>query len=130
MLVIRALRAVGYDMQKLIHEDMKRSPRRYPRRESRPDRNIDHRRVPNQMSYLDRYGKKLTTKVSRSTLAQWQPGDIVYWDLGGPLHTGIVSDSINEYGEPLVIHNIGLCAEEDRLTAWKIIGHYRFPLRQ
>jgi len=23
-----------------------------------------------------------------------------------------------------------LCAEEDRLTAWKIIGHYRFPVRR
>jgi uncharacterized protein YijF (DUF1287 family) len=128
--IIRALRAVGYDLQKLIHEDMQRSIASYPRRDKRIDPNIDHRRVPNQMAFLDRHGLVLTKTVSSSTLNQWQPGDIVFWDLGGPLHTGIVSDSINSYGEPLVIHNMGLCAEEDRLTAWKIIGHYRYPVNR
>ena len=132
--IVRALRAVGHDLQKLMHEDMKRNFSLYPSRKkwglTRTDRNIDHRRVPNQMVFFRRFGKELTREVSSKTLAQWQAGDIVCWDLtgkGGPPHTGIVSDQKNERGVPLVIHNLGGCREEDALTAWKITGHFRYP---
>ena len=131
--VIRALRAEGHDLQRLIHEDMKRHFALYPSRQKcglrRPDKNIDHRRVPNQMTFFRRKGRELTRKVSAQTLSQWKPGDIVCWDLGGPLHTGIVSDRKNARGVPLVIHNLAGCREEDALSAWKIIGHFRYPVR-
>src|SRR5687768_9589025 len=50
--VVRALRTAGYDLQKLMHEDMKANFGKYPKRYglSKPDPNIDHRRVPNQIT--------------------------------------------------------------------------------
>ncbi len=126
--VIRALRHAGYDLQRLIHEDMGKRFNTYPRREKSRDRNIDHRRCPNQIWFFKTYGKTLTNKVSAETLRHWQPGDIVYWKLDSGLdHTGVISDRKNSRGEPYVIHNLGRCAEEDVLMAWKIVGHYRYP---
>lgn len=130
--VVRALRAAGHDLQRLIHQDMKRNFRLYPRKWGlrRPDRNIDHRRVPNQMTFFGRRGQTLTREVSPRTRAQWRPGDIVCWKFDNGLdHTGIVSDKTNARGWPLVIHNLSVCAEEDALTAWRITGHFRYPKR-
>lgn len=130
--VVRALRGAGYDLQKLMHEDMKRNFRKYPQKWGlpRPDKNIDHRRVPNQMKFFSRFGQTLTTKVSAATLKTWQPGDIVCWDMqNGQLHTGVVSDGESPRGVPLVIHNGWICGEDDSLTRWKIIGHFRYPKR-
>lgn len=52
--VIRALRLCGYDLQQLIHEDMRNHFSSYPGKWglSRPDPNIDHRRVPNLMVFF------------------------------------------------------------------------------
>lgn len=126
--VIRALRHAGFDLQKMIHDDMQARFKTYPRRERRPDSNIDHRRCPNQMHYFRKFGKTLTNRVEQATLKHWQPGDIVYWKLDSGLdHTGILSNVRNGRGIPLVVHNLGRCAEEDVLTQWKIVGHFRFP---
>jgi uncharacterized protein YijF (DUF1287 family) len=128
--VVRALRGVGIDLQKLMHEDMKKNFRRYPQKWGleRPDKNIDHRRVPNQMRFFERFGQTLTKSVDENSLKHWLPGDIVCWDMqNGQLHTGIVSDGLSSAGVPLVIHNGWVCVEDDSLTRWKIIGHYRFP---
>jgi uncharacterized protein len=114
--VIRAFRAAGYDLQKLIHQDMKRNFSRYPRRYglSRPDRSIDHRRTPNQMVFLRRFGRELPRGTNGDAAASWQPGDVIYWDLeNGMGHCGIVSDLRNAEGLPYVIHNIGRAVEED-----------------
>ena len=120
--VVRALRHAGYDLQRLIHEDMKAHFASYPRREARPDSNIDHRRCPNQAWFFRRYGRTL------STLGDWKPGDIVYWKLPSGLdHTGVLSNRLNSKGEPYVVHNLGHCAEEDVLKTWRIVGHYRYP---
>ena len=128
--VVRALRAANHDLQRLIHEDMRRNFRAYPKKWGlrRPDRNIDHRRVPNQMRFFERHGLALTQEVTPKTLAKWRPGDIVCWKLDSGLdHTGVLSDRRNENGLPLVIHNLSVCAEEDCLTRWKITGHFRYP---
>ena len=128
--VVRALRNAGYDLQRLIHEDMKCHFKAYPKKwglkQANP--NIDHRRVPNQMRFFERHGARLTTEVTARTRQEWQPGDFVYWDVGhGQLHTGVLSDGINAVGVPLVVHNGSICAEADCLTRWKIIGHFRYP---
>lgn len=126
--IIRALRAVGRDLQQLIHEDMTSNFAKYPQLWGlkKPDANIDHRRVPNQMKYFERHGKTLALATDAASLEKWQPGDFVYWRLdNGLLHCGVVSDQ-KANGRPLVIHNLSICAEEDCLTQWKIIGHYRF----
>jgi uncharacterized protein YijF (DUF1287 family) len=131
--IIRALRAAGFDLQQLIHEDMCTNFDLYPQLWGLecPDPNIDHRRTQNQMFYFERFGEKLTLEVTEADLAQWRHGDFVYWRFpNGQQHTGVISDRINERGIPLVIHNSGIAREEDCLLRWEIIGHYRFPKEQ
>jgi uncharacterized protein YijF (DUF1287 family) len=128
--VVRGLRADGVDLQMLVHHDMTRHWDRYPHKWglSRPDPNIDHRRVPNLAVFFRTHGKTLPNAVTPQTLWTWQPGDIVCWKLpGGFDHTGLLSDRRDPRGIPLVIHNLGRCEEQDVLTAWPITGHYRYP---
>lgn len=129
-LVVRAFRNAGIDLQQKLHEDMKRNFKKYPQLWGRrsPDSNIDHRRVPNQMTFFKRHGLSLPLEVHEKNLKEWQPADVVFWKLdNGLLHAGIVSDRLNEKSVPFVIHNIGTPAEEDVMTEWKIIGHFRYP---
>ena len=128
--IVRSLRAAGHDLQKLIHEDIKRNWGKYPRYPGsrKPDKNIDHRRVPNQRVFWKRFGLVLTTKVAPETKAKWLPGDIVTWKLDSGLdHTGLLTDKRNAKGWPYVVHNLGTTLEEDVLTSWQITGHYRYP---
>jgi uncharacterized protein YijF (DUF1287 family) len=125
--VIRALRdALGMDLQKLVHEDMKAAFSEYPTiwGLSKPDRNIDHRRVPNLRRYFERRGYSLA--VSRRK-EDYFPGDIATCTVGGNRpHIMVVSDRKASNGVPLVIHNIGRGAEEEnRLFDFPITGHYR-----
>jgi uncharacterized protein YijF (DUF1287 family) len=124
--VIRALRQQGLDLQEAVHRDMRANFALYPKHWGlgRPDANIDHRRVPNLMTWFQRQGWALP--LSRQASA-YRAGDIVAWDLGGGLtHIGILSDRQASDGKPLVLHNIGRGAqEEDILFAYRVIGHYR-----
>jgi hypothetical protein len=128
--LVRALRAQGQDLQKLVHEDMRANFRAYPALWGlrRPDRNIDHRRVPNLERYLQRRGMALAVSAAAG---DYRPGDIVSWRLPGGLpHIGIVSDAraADGSGRPLVVHNIGQgTREEDVLFALKPVGHFRWP---
>jgi hypothetical protein len=128
--VIRALRQQGLDLQEAVHRDMRAHFALYPKHWglSRPDSNIDHRRVPNLMTWFKRQG--WSQPVSREASA-YLAGDIVTWDLGrGLTHIGIVSDRQSPAGVPLILHNIGRgTQEEDILFAYAITGHYR-PLVQ
>jgi len=125
--VVRAYRQLGTDLQRLVHEDMKANFKKYPQRWGLkgPDKNIDHRRVPNLMTFFAR--QKAGRDINLAAGA-FQPGDVVAWDLGGgTLHIGIVTDKKSDQGTPLVVHNIGRGArEEDILFEYKIIGHYRW----
>lgn len=129
--VVRSLRAGGFDLQALVHQDMAAHWDRYPHLSGlhRPDPNIDHRRVPNLACFFTRHGQVLTTTVSPKTLGAWQPGDIVCWRIPSD-HTGVVSDRRDPSGVPYVIHNLARCAEQDVLTQWPITGHYRYPARR
>jgi len=129
--IVRALRtARAFDLQRQVHEDLEAHWDAYPHQRrwglSRPDPNIDHRRVPNLMAFFRRAGHAVPiTRVPTDYL----PGDIVAWDLGGGiLHIGIVADLEAIAGIPLVVHNIGAGArEEDILFRYAVIGHYRLP---
>lgn len=129
--VIRAYRALGIDLQVLVHEDMGRAFEAYPRLWglSRPDANIDHRRVPNLRTFFARHGLVLpASRRGRDYLA----GDLVTWRLNaGVPHIGVVSDRRSDDDQrPLILHNIGLGAqEEDVLFTYEVTGHYRFPHR-
>ncbi|HOM71874.1 MAG TPA: DUF1287 domain-containing protein [Armatimonadota bacterium] len=128
--IVRALRNAGYDLQKLIHKDMSRNFKLYPQTYglSKPDSNIDHRRVPNQMTYLRRHGLELPKSVNGSDKETWQPGDLVYWKLDyGADHCGVISNDTGKSGLPMVIHNLGGAKQEDCLTRWEITGHFRLP---
>jgi len=125
--IIRALRdAYGYDLQKRIHEDMKVNFSTYPQiwGLSRPDKNIDHRRVPNLRVFFERQGWSLS--LSRR-VSDYQAGDIVTCIVPPRLpHIMIVSDRMSKDKIPLVIHNIGSgTQEEDLLFAFEMTGHYR-----
>ena len=122
--IIRAYRKIGIDLQQLVHEDMKANFQLYPNNWglTRTDRNIDHRRVPNLMKFFERFGE---VKSNSSNAADYQPGDIVCWNLGGGTHhIGIVVDGP---GKPHIVHNIGVGQiKEDFLFNYPVIGHYRY----
>lgn len=92
----------------------------------KPDPNIDHRRVPNLMTYFSRKGKAVPITAA---VSDYLPGDVVAWDLGnGTLHMGLITDEPIQGGTGyLAVHNIGAGALlEDVLLRWRVIGHYRY----
>jgi hypothetical protein len=128
--VIRAYRALGIDLQELVHEDMRQAWQAYPHPPKwglkSPDTNIDHRRVPNLATFFRRHGRSIAVT---NRPADFRAGDIVTWRIPPSLpHIGIVSDQVSAAGVPLVIHNIGYGATlDDTLFAFPITGHYRYP---
>lgn len=128
--IIRSYRQLGIDLQKLVHEDMQNNFRAYPSKRiwglTKPDKNIDHRRVPNLQVYFERHAQVLTKSLNA---ADYKTGDIVTWMLPGNLpHIGMVVNQISQdSGHPLIVHNIGRGPEmSDMLFAHTITGHYRF----
>jgi uncharacterized protein YijF (DUF1287 family) len=127
-LVIRSYRALGIDLQKLVHEDMARAFAAYPKLWGLPgpDRNIDHRRVPNLRTFFERSGAELPVSANA---ADYRAGDLVTWRLPTGLpHIGVVTDRRSDDGRrPLVAHNIGNGPElEDMLFEFEVTGHYRY----
>jgi uncharacterized protein YijF (DUF1287 family) len=128
--IIRAYRAVGVDLQKEVHEDMLHNFSAYPNQRrwllAHTDTNIDHRRVPNLMTFFTRKGERLPASARSE---DYFAGDLVTWDLGGNVpHIGIVVNRKSaRTGRYLVVHNIGRGPQmEDVLFNWKITGHYRY----
>jgi len=121
-IVIRAYRALGIDLQELIHVS----------RLGRGDPSIDHRRVEVVRRFLARYG----TSLDISEFAEdYRPGDIVtYHRPEGRIsqyHIAIVTDRIAPSGRPLIAHNRGWGPQvEDALFADRITGHYRLSPEQ
>lgn len=129
--IIRSYRKLGIDLQKDVHEDMSKHFSAYPKLWGlkRPDKNIDHRRVPNLQTLFKRHGKELA--VTRNA-KDYQAGDLVTWMLPGNLpHIGIVIDQVSQDGQrPLIAHNIGSGPViEDILFEYKITGHYQYKER-
>src|SRR5262245_21983851 len=126
--VVRAFRKAGIDLQKELHEDMKKNFAEYPKKwgARKPDANIDHRRVPNLMTWFDRQGKaRPITKDAKDYL----PGDVVAWDVDQGLpHIGMVSKIKVEGTERYaVVHNMGLgVGTGGVLLLWRVSGHYRY----
>ncbi len=126
--IIRSFRAVGIDLQQLVHEDMGAAFDAYPQIWGlrRPDSNIDRRRVPNLRVFFTRHGQSLPPNQNPESYAA---GDLVTWDVPPNLpHIGIVAAQRSADGaRPLIIHNIGAGPQiEDRLFDFPITGHYRY----
>ena len=117
----QAFKGAGYDFKAMLDHDIAAHPNAYPLPNGEPDPNIDFRRVVNLQVYFQRHALALTTDPSR--VAEWQPGDIVFYEG----HVGLVSDRRNDEGRPWVIHHTGHGAfEEDRLDYREITGHFRW----
>lgn len=122
--IIRAYRdAFDFDFQQHVHQDMAANFSAYPKRWglTRTDRNIDHRRVPNVETWLERHGHELPASA-------WQPGDLLTCRVGGTLpHIGILSSRKDRQGRWKAIHNIGLGTLEDsRIWAYGDQRRFRF----
>lgn len=125
--VIRAFRHAGVDLQVEVYEDMRASFSAYPKMWglTKPDRNIDHRRVPNLETLFRRKGG---ARVISDKAGDYLPGDIVSWRLtgGGLPHIGVVTRK-KRGGQPLIAHNIGAgTREEPCLFDWPMSGWFRF----
>lgn len=124
--LIRAYRHIDVDLHVLVHEDMKAAFRQYPQAWGlrRPNANIDHRHVPNLVTFFRRHGT--TLGVSRDPV-QYRHGDIVAWRLPNGLpHIGMIVRR-NADSSPTVVHNIGRGTQvEDILFTYEITGHYRY----
>lgn len=128
--IIRSYRAIGTDLQVLVHEDMSAHFSEYPSERiwglTETDKNIDHRRVPNLQTFFTRHGQSLELSLRKS---DYEPGDTVTWMLPDNLpHIGIVTNKYSqESGNPLIVHNIGAGPKlDDMLFSYPITGHYRF----
>jgi len=128
--IIRSYRAVGTDLQRLVHEDMAQNFTLYPSKRiwglRSTDRNIDHRRVPNLQVFFARHGEQLPVTDKKQ---DYVSGDIVTWMLPGNLpHIGIVTNQRSALTDnPLIAHNIGAGPKlEDMLFSYTITGHYRY----
>ncbi|MEM9235490.1 MAG: DUF1287 domain-containing protein, partial [Verrucomicrobiota bacterium] len=136
-LIVRSYRALGIDLQKLVHEDMKEHFSEYPQIFGRKtaDPNIDHRLTPNLQRFFRRMGAELTTSRENGVegpsleVTDYRAGDVVAWRLpGGRSHIGIVVPGPGDRRhETWVVHNNSEGPVwEDSLFSAKVIGHYRF----
>lgn len=132
--VIRAFRNGGYDLQKLIHRDIKKHRRRYPEvynKKSRADPSIDHRRVRNMLPYFKANYKLVDRGLTAKNRKGYLPGDIIFMDTltrSGPDHIGIISDELAPNGYPKVINNwtVGYkTSEMNLLPSVPVTHHFR-----
>ena len=98
--IIRAYRKLNIDLQQLVHEDMKENFDKYPSYDNwgmtKPDKNIDHRRVYNLMTFFARQQASLPIE------GEYRPGDILVFKIFGRIpHIGIY------LGNGVIMHNIG-----------------------
>lgn len=126
--VIRAYRKLSIDLQREVHEDMKKNFNRYPKiwKLKTTDSNIDHRRVPNLQVFFTRNGQKLAVTENA---ADYKTGDLVTWMINGKLpHIGIVTARKSKDGKRhLIVHNVGAGQVlEDCLFKYEITRHYRY----
>ena len=116
--VIRAYRALGIDLQVLVHTA----------RIGSGDTSIDHRRTETLRRFFATRGQSLPVT---SFPEDYQPGDIVTYyrpqNRHSRAHIAIVSDQLGPAGRPMIIHNRGWGPQlEDALFVDQITGHYRF----
>jgi len=128
--IIRSYRKLGIDLQQRVNDDMNKRFFEYPSFSkwgmSRPDPNIDHRRVPNLRAF---FAKNAVNLPLSNNANDYRPGDIVTWDITPSLpHIGIVTNLISQDNKrPIIAHNIGKGPQlEDVLFKLKITGHYRY----
>lgn len=129
--VIRAYRRLGIDLQSEVHKDITKDFYAYPNLVkwglTRPDPNIDHRRVYNLQAFFKRHKAELPR--SRNP-RDYKVGDLVTWMVGPNFpHIGVVVNKPSK-ADPnrlMIAHNIGYGPKvEDILFRFPMTGHYRY----
>ncbi|HEX2841617.1 MAG TPA: DUF1287 domain-containing protein [Hyphomicrobium sp.] len=116
--VIRAYRALGIDLQPLVHEA----------RTGSGDTSIDHRRTEVLRRFFAKEGESLPVT---SFPEDYRPGDIVTYhrpqNRRSQAHIAMVSSVIAPSGRPMIVHNRAWGPQlEDALFVNEITGHYRY----
>lgn len=131
--IIRAARNAGIDIQKELHEDIRRARAAYPMVKGGGDPNIDQRRVGTLLPYFKRRWEAHSARLDDAA-DPLRPGDIILMDTfpsrSGPDHIGILSDRVDAQGLPLVINNWTdgtVTAEMDLLTFVPVLYRFRLP---
>jgi uncharacterized protein YijF (DUF1287 family) len=131
--IVRALRNAGFDLQKLVHEDILARKSAYPFI-VRPDTNIDQRRVRTLRPWFEAHWEKLSPDLT-DLRTPWLPGDVVFLDTlrePGPDHIGIVSDVEGDGAKPFIINSWtdGFTTSEMPLLKFvPVTDRYRVPCR-
>lgn len=130
----------GYDLMELVYKDMTEHVDAYPmdkKGTKTPDKKSDFRVVYFQQKFFQRNALELPIKFDPedpANLLQWQPGDIVYFEVDaenpGKDVGGMISNHKSDKGIPLVIMitaDLGKVSEVDALSTLKVSGHFRYP---
>lgn len=132
--IIRSLRNAGYDLQRLVHEDILRARKAYPMIRT-PNTDIDHRRVKSLLPWFRRATEAHTNQLVdlRDPL---RPGDIIFMDTFGDRpgseHVGVIADTRAVEGRPLVINNWTdgtVTKPMDLLSFVPVTERFRLPAR-
>lgn len=131
--IVRAVRNAGVDLQKALHEDIRKAPKAYPMVKGGGNPSIDQRRVGTLLPYFKRHWEAHSAKLDDPS-DPLRPGDVIFMDTfpsrSGPDHIGILSDRTNAQGQPLVINNWTngtTTAEMDLLTFVPVLYRFRLP---
>lgn len=131
--IIRAARNAGIDLQKELHDDIRRARAAYPMVKGAGDPNIDQRRVATLLPYFKRHWESHTARLDDAS-DPLRPGDVTFMDTfpnrSGPDHIGILSDQLDALGLPLVINNWTegtVTKEMDLLTFVPVLYRFRLP---
>lgn len=125
-LVIRSYRELGVDLQKLVHEDIKKSAKNYFLYTKEADYHIDHRRTINLLNFFKKYGKSFP--LGKKSPGH-KPGHIMIWSTGkNKYHIGIVAKKLVKGTQrPMIVHNFKKGPKiEDVLYKWPILGHFAY----
>ncbi|MHB1334745.1 MAG: DUF1287 domain-containing protein [Candidatus Humimicrobiaceae bacterium] len=130
----------GYDLMELVYKDMTEHVDAYPmdkKGTKTPDKKSDFRVVYFQQKFFQRNALELPIKFDPqdpTNLLQWQPGDIVYFEVDaknpGKDVGGMICNHKSDKGIPLVIMitaDLGKVSEVDALSTLKVSGHFRYP---
>ena len=119
-----ALQNAGFDLQKLINQDIEKNPDIYG--DNQKGKNLAFRIVDNQRIFFSRYATSVTTDYT--DIMNWQAGDVIFFEKN---HAAIVTDKVNDHGIRFIIHHFwqyqaGYFQDVLETEAWgKIVGHYR-----
>ena len=125
---IRAMRNAGFDLQELIHKDIRRNRSRYKAIKS-VDRAVDHRRVRNMLPYFKAHYKLINTRLDWNTRSTYLPGDIIFMDVTsiwpGADHVGVIADKSDDMGFPYQIHNLSTTGYDVVHLRYRLLHHFR-----